>query len=369
MRLRFEREKILNAISTVSKAIPGKTTNNILQCILFDARGREITLTANDNEIGIKTKVEGEIIEPGMTALDAKLIYDIIRKLDDAKDSINIFSDENQNVMISSDDSVFNIQGRNGEEFNYLPEIEKENYICLSHFTLKEVLRQTAFSAMLNDPNKIMGGELLEVKTNKARFITLDGHRISLRNISLRDDYIDYKVIIPVKSLNEISKIISDDNDKDVLIYFNDNYIIFEFDDTVVISRIIEGEYFHIEHMLLSDYEVKIKVNRLKLMNAIDRSIILIRENDHKPLIFDIGENVLKLRMESSYGTMKSDIECEKMGKDLMIAFNPKFLMDALRVIDDEFVDIYFTNSKSPCFIRDSEGTYIYLILPVNFVV
>lgn len=368
MRLSFEREKILNAISIVSKAIPSKTTNSILQCILFDASKDEIMLTANDNEIGIKTKVEGSIQEKGMIALDARLIYDIIRKLDDTGDNIHIFADENHAAIISSGKSVFNIPGRDGEEFNYLPQIEKENYICLSQFSLKEVLRQTLFSALPNDPNKIMGGELLEVVRDKARFITLDGHRISIRNISLRDDYTDHKVIIPVKNLSEIGKIISDDNEKDVYIYFSYHYILFEFDDTIVVSRIIEGEYFNIEHMLLSDYELKIRINRLKLINAIDRSIILIRENDHRPLIFDIGEDLLKLRLESDYGTMRSEIECEKTGKDLMIAFNPKFLMDALRVIDDEFVEIYFTNAKSPCFIRDNDRNYIYVILPVNFI-
>ena len=121
--------------------------------------------------------------------------------------------------------------------------------------------------------------------------------------------------------------------------------------------------------MLLSDYETKLNINKNKLVSSIDQAMTLIRENDHKPIIFDINEAGLTLKIKSSIGSMDIGLDCDISGKNLMIAFNPKFLIDALKVIDDENVDIYMTNPKSPCFIRDNEGKYIYLILPVNFVV
>jgi len=368
MKLTFKQENLLNALGIVSKAIPSKTTNPILECILFDASGKEIKLTANDMELGIETVVEGNIEEKGKIALDAKLIYEIIRKLEGGEDDIVIESKEDFSTVISCNQAVFNIQGRDGEEFAYLPEIEKDNYICLSQFTLREVIRQTIISAAFNETNKMMSGEYIEVSGDKAKFVTLDGHRISIRNIVMKEKYGNAKVIVPGKTLTEISKIITGDNDSEVMIYFGKNQIIFEFDKTIVISRLIEGEYFHIEHMLSEDYETKITINKNKFLNSIDRSLILIRENDHKPIILDIGEGSLKLKVKSSYGTMDAEIPCEKEGKDILIAFNPKFLMDALRVIDDETVDIYMTNPKSPCFIRDEKETYIYLILPVNFI-
>ena len=141
----------------------------------------------------------------------------------------------------------------------------------------------------------------------------------------------------------------------------------FEFDDTVVVSRLIEGEYFRINQMLSSDYETKVAVNKRDFLDAIERASILIRENDKKPIIINITDEGMELKMNSAFGTMNAELAITKFGKDLMIGFNPKFLIDALRIIDDEEVTLYMMNPKSPCFIKDEEENYIYLILPVNF--
>lgn len=213
-----------------------------------------------------------------------------------------------------------------------------------------------------------MAGELFEVKDDNLKVVSLDGHRISIRNINLKDHYSDIKVIVPGKTLSEISKILVGDNEKEVLIYFSRNHILFEFDDTIVVSRLIDGEYFKIDHMLSSDYDTRVKVNKRDFMDNIDRAMILIRDSDRKPIILNVEESNVNMKVKSSFGSMNADVIAHKTGKDIMIAFNPKFLIDALKVIDDEDVELYMMNPKSPCFIRDEEGTYIYLILPVNFI-
>ena len=357
----------MNGINIVMKAVPSKTTMPILECILIDAQTSEIKLTANDMEMGIETKVTGLVSEPGRIALDARLLSEIVRKLPGDDSPILLESDERFNTTIRCGNSIFHIQGRDGEEFSYLPFIEKDHYICLSQFTLKEVIQQTIFSISPNDSNKMMAGELFEVNENQLKVVSLDGHRISIRNVTLKDCYENTKVIVPGKTLSEVSKILGGDNEKEVLIYFSSNHILFEFDDTIVISRLIEGEYFRISQMLSSDYETKVTVNKKEFLDAIERATILIRENDKKPLIITIGDDNMQLKLNSSFGSMNADIMIHKTGKDIMIGFNPKFLIDALRVIDDEEIHIYLMNPKSPCFIKDDEGQYIYLILPVNF--
>lgn len=368
MKLTFQKDNLLSGISIVSKAIPSKTTMDILECILIDASGSEIKLTGNDMELGIETVVEGEILERGKIALDAKLFYEIIRKLSSNESVVVIESDDKFNTVISGDNSVFHIQGKDGEEFSYLPYIERNDYICVSQFTLKEVIRQTLFSIAANDSNKMMGGELFEVKNNTLKVVSLDGHRISIRNIGLKDNYPDNKVIVPGKTLNEISKILTGDNEKEVLIFFSKNHILFEFDKTMVVSRLIEGEYFRIDNMLSIDYETKVKINKREFLDCIERAMILIRESDRKPIIIHIADQNMELKVKSAFGSMNAEVTVHKTGKDIMIAFNPKFLVEALRVIDDEEVDVYMTNPKSPCFIRDEDSQYIYLILPVNFI-
>ena len=366
MKLTFKKDSLLNGINIVLKAVPSKTTMPILECILIDASSDEIKLTANDMELGIETKVDGNILEKGKIALDAKLFSEIIRKLSSEDSVVTIDSDEKFNTVISCENSVFKIQGRDGEEFSYLPYIEKNKYICLSQFSLK-VIQQTIFSISPNDSNKMMTGELFEVNGGTLRVVSLDGHRMAIRKIALKDEYESTKVIVPGKTLNEISKILTGDNEKEVLIYFGTNHILFEFDDTIVISRLIEGEYFKVDQMLSSDYETKVSLNKKEFLDCIERATILIRENDKKPVILNIEDEKMSLKLNSSFGTMNAEILIHKTGKDLMIGFNPKFLIDALRIIDDEEVSLYMMNPKSPCFIKDDEETYIYLILPVNF--
>lgn len=366
MKFVCSKANLLAGLQVVSKAVPSKTTMSILECILVDCSENQIKLTANDMELGIETIIEGDILEKGIIALDAKIFLEIVRKLPDS--DITLATDSSYHTTITCEKAKFNIAGKSGEDFSYLPLIERNDSIVVSQFTLKEVVRQTIFSIADNENNKLMTGELFEINGNELKVVSLDGHRISIRKIILKNEYTPKKVVVPGKTLNEISKILSGDTDKDVTIFFTDKHIVFEFDNTTVVSRLIEGEYFRIDQMLSNDYETKVTINKKELLSCIDRATLLIKEGDKKPIIINITDNSMELKINSTLGSMNEDIDIDKVGKDLMIGFNPKFLIDALRVIDDEQITIYLVNPKAPCFIRDEENTYIYLILPVNFI-
>lgn len=365
MKLICSKSALLTGVQTVSKAVPSKTTMSILECILIDANNGSITLTANDMELGIETVIEGDVLEKGIIALDAKIFMEIVRKLPDS--DITVETDGSYKTLITCEKAKFTIIGKSGEDFSGLPLIEKKDPVIISQYTLKEAIRQTIFSISDNDNNKLMTGELFEINEDELKVVSLDGHRISIRKINLKNSYPFIKVVVPGKTLNEISKILSGDTQKDVQIYFSDKHIIFEFDQTTVVSRLIEGEYFKIDQMLSNDYETKVKINKKELLNCIDRATLLVKEGDKKPIIINITDVNMELKMNSTVGSMNEEIDIEKAGKDLMIGFNPKFLIDALRVIEDEEIEMYLVNPKAPCFIRDDQGRYIYLILPVNF--
>lgn len=352
------------SINISLKAVAGKTTMPILECILIDASANQIKFISNDMELGIETIVEGTIEQKGIVALDAKIFSEIIRKLPDSL--VTIQTNDSLNTMITCEKSKFNIPGKSGEDFTYLPVIEKEESLTISQFTLKEMIRQTIFSIAVNENNKLMTGELFEIKDGILKIVSLDGHRISIRNMQLKKQYPDKKVIVPGKTLGEISKILSGEVDSQVNIYFGQNHILFEFDSTIVVSRLIEGEYFKIEQMLSNDYETMVSINRKEFLDCIDRASLFIRESDKRPIIIQISDGIMELKMNSSMGSMDEHIDIEKEGQDILIGFNPKFLMDALKVIDDETINIYLVNPKAPCFIRDEERHYTYLILPVN---
>lgn len=365
MKITCTKSNLLNGVQIVYKAVPSKTTMSILECILINANEDKIKLTANDMELGIETVIEGTILEKGIIALDAKILFEIVRKLPD--NNITIEKDENLKTVITCEKANFTIIGKSGDDFSYLPDLEKNEPLIISQFTLKEVVRQTIFSIADNDNNKLMTGELFEINENVLKVVSLDGHRISIRKIELKNQYENKKVVVPGKTLNEVSKILSGDTDKDIYIYFMDKHIVFEFDNTIVVSRLIEGEYFKIDQMLSNDYETKLQINKKEFLDCIDRATLLVKEGDKKPIIINILESNMELKINSTVGSMNEDIDISKTGKDLMIGFNPKFLIDALRVIDDETITLYMVNPKAPCFIKNDEESYIYLILPVNF--
>lgn len=365
MHIICDKSKLIEGMNIVMKAIPGKTTMMILECVVIEVIDNQIKLIANDLQLGIETLIDGEIKQEGSVAVGAKVFFEIIRKL--PSDNVSITVDEDYHMNISCGKAKFNIMAKATDEFPYLPNIVKDKNVNISQFTLKDIIRQTVFSISDNENAKVMTGELFEIHDSELKVVSLDGHRISIRKVKLNQSYDDVSVIIPGKTLIEISKIINGGMDDEVSIFFTDKHVLFEFEDTIVLSRLIEGEYYKIDKMLSTDYETKVTVNKREMLECIDRSTLLLKESDKKPVIIDVQDDYMKFAMNSAIGSMDEDIDASKEGKDILIGFNPRFLMDALRVIDEDEITMYMINPKAPCFIRDQEETYIYLILPVNF--
>ena len=365
MHIICDKSKLIEGMNIVMKAIPGKTTMMILECVVIEVKDNQIKLIANDLQLGIETLIDGEIKQEGSVAVGAKVFFEIIRKL--PSDNVSITVDEDYHMNISCGKAKFNIMAKATDEFPYLPNIVKDKNVNISQFTLKDIIRQTVFSISDNENAKVMTGELFEIHDSELKVVSLAGHRISIRKVKLNQSYDDVSVIIPGKTLIEISKIINGGMDDEVSIFFTDKHVLFEFEDTIVLSRLIEGEYYKIDKMLSTDYETKVTVNKREMLECIDRSTLLLKESDKKPVIIDVQDDYMKFAMNSAIGSMDEDIDASKEGKDILIGFNPRFLMDALRVIDEDEITMYMINPKAPCFIRDQEETYIYLILPVNF--
>ncbi len=364
MKIICTQSDLQQKVRTVSRAVAVHSTIPIMECILITAYDDEIRMTANNKELGIETIVPGRVLDQGDVALDAKVFSDIISKL--PQSDVHITTDDNFVTFINCENSSFNISGRSGEDFAYLPQIENDNYISISEFALKQIIQKTIFAISSNESNITLTGELFEVHEDQLRIIALDGHRVSIRYEKLKDSYGDERVIVPGKTLNDLTKILEGDAEKEVNIYFTKNHVSFNFRDTLVISRLIEGKFIDVMRMVTDDYETKVTVNKADLYSCIDRSTLLSKENDRKPIVMHITDEYMTIDMKSSLGSMREEISVVKEGKDLTIGFNPKFFTDALREIEDEEVSLYMINYKCPCFIKNEEGTYIYMILPVN---
>jgi DNA polymerase-3 subunit beta len=365
MKISCRQQDLLSSINIALKAVSTKSTMPVLECLFIETIDGKIKISSSNMELNIDTILNGRVEEEGQVALNSKIFSDMVRKLPD--DMVNISVDENYLTTLKCGKSKFTISGLSGYDFPKIPEFSRDDSVEISHFTLREIIRQTIFSVSDNENNKVMTGEHFEINDNILTVTSLDGHRISMRNVELKQSYDSKDVIIPGKSLNEIIKLLDTDIEKYVTIYFSDKNIIFEFDDTIVLSRLIEGRYLNVRQMINDDFDTKFTVNKKEFYDCFDRSMLLVKESEKRPLIIGIYDGRITLNMKTSIGTLDEEIEVEKEGKDMMIGFNPKFIMDVLRVIDDDEITIYMTNAKAPCFIRNESSSYNYLVLPVNF--
>ena len=364
MKIRCNQEDFSSAINIVSKAVAVRSTLTIAECILITAFGDEIKLTANNNELGIETIMDGTIEEEGMIAVDAKIFSEFIKSF--PSDQIIMTTDEKYAINLKCGSSNLDLTGRSGDDFAFLPEIEHQNAVEIPQMALKDIIRQTIFSTADSESNAVMRGEQFLIEGNILQMTSVDGHRFSIRRIGLNDDYGSKSAIVPAKTLNELSKILRDDMNEFVQIVFSNNNMLFLFDTTTVVTRLIEGEFLDINRMMMADYETKFSVSKKLMTETLRRAALLSREGDKKPIIMNVNDDVLHIELKTHVGSLNEDIVISKEGKNLKIGFNPSFLLDVFNVVDDENVDIYMGSSRYPCYIKDEAKTYNYMVLPVN---
>ncbi|MBR3039576.1 MAG: DNA polymerase III subunit beta [Lachnospiraceae bacterium] len=364
MKFSVSKNDLQNAISTVIKAVPVKSNLTNADCILVDAKDDEIRLVANNSEMAIECICTGRVLEEGSVCLESKMFQELIRKLPD--DLIEVECDKNYLTTVHYKDNKYDLIGKETDTFNDIPVFDYKEHLDIFEFSLKEIIRQTIFSISDNEANKTLRGELFEIKDGILRVVSLDGQRVSIRRIEIEDKSLNKKIIVPGKSLNDLFNILGKESNGMATMHFTDNHLIVTFESTTFVTRLIDGEFFNIDNVLSKEYSTKITINKKELYDCVDRSTIFAREGDKKAIVLSIGENIIEMYMNSSKGSMREKIEIEKSGNDLKIGFNPKYLTDALRAIDDETIHLYLSTPKSPLFIRDDADSFTYMILPVN---
>ncbi|WP_054743207.1 DNA polymerase III subunit beta [Cellulosilyticum ruminicola] len=364
MHIYCRQDLLLNSINTVLKACSTKTTMPILECILLQASNNKLTLVGNNLELGIESTIDAEVIIEGYIALEAKIFSEIIRKM--PGEIVEISSDDHFMTSIVSEKSKFQIAGQSGKDFPGLPSVEKTNSCTVSQLVLKDMIRQTIFSVAQDETRPILTGEMLQIKDNSLNLVSVDGYRISYRKTTLSIENTDVEVVIPGKTLVEINKILSSEEEQ-VTIYFEDKHVLFDLGDSKVVSRLLEGEFLKYEQVFSSDYETQIVVDRKNLLMSIERAALISREGKKNPIKLEMDGDKVIITSNAELGTVREELDVELEGKEITIAFNPKYLIDSLKAIDDDKVCINFISALTPCIIKPEEGDhYKYLILPIR---
>lgn len=368
MHIRCQQEILLNSVNTVLKAVSNRTTLPILECILIQTKNDRLVLVGNDLELGIESTMNSEILSSGHVALEAKIFSEIIRKL--PNEIVEISVDENFMTTIQCQNSKFRIAGQSGSDFPELPKVEKLQGITLPQPKLKDMIRQTIFSVAQEETRPILTGSLLQIKDGGFNMVSVDGYRISYRHTQLSIDNENTDVVVPGKTLGEISKILSGEEADLVTIYFTDKHVLFDLETSIVVSRLLEGEFLRYEQSFSSDYETKVLVDRRAFLMSIERAALISREGKKNPIKIELSSESMIITSNTELGTAREEIQVSLQGKDLLIAFNPRYLIDALRSIEEDEVEIYFISSLSPCIIQPVDGNHFkYLILPIRLSV
>jgi len=369
MKFICEKEKLMIGLNTVSRSSVSRTTTPILDGILINVTNEEIILTTNDSEIGMECKIEYiEAKEIGKTVVDCKMFGDIIRKLPNGE--ITIYVNEKNLLVIECEGSIYKLSTLNANEFPTLPTINVEKSIQVSSKVLKELIKKTIFAISMEENRPVFTGSLFEVKEDLLNVVSVDGFRLALRKALVTDASNDFSAIVPGKYLNEIVKNLQETDDL-VKIGTAKNQALFELPTCKVVTRLLEGEFLNYHNVIPKEKETRIKVNKNNLQGAIERasifSITAAEKEKKYPIKMYVTLGSLIISCTSQIGDAKEEVMVETSGKELEIGFNPKYMLDALKVIDDEEVYLDFGSNISPCIIRSVvDDAYTYMVLPVR---
>ena len=368
MKFICEREKLLKAINSVVRGVASKTTMPILEGILIQTNDNEIKLTTYDLEIGIEYVIESEVEEQGNTVVNAIMFSEIIRKLPDTQISITL--NENNLLVIECEGSLYKLATMNPEEFPELPKINIESSIQLDQKTLKSMIRKTIFAVSIEENRPIFTGCLFAINDNKLNVVAVDGFRLAWTSNFLENKSSDFKAVIPGKTLNEVNKIILDSYDF-IKIGVSKNQALFEMENCKIVTRLLDGEFLNYKSVIPQNWETRIRVNRRDIQECFERVSLISASSTEKekkyPVKINIEVGKITISCTNQTGDAKEELFIETEGKDLEAGFNPKYFLDALKVIDDEEIFINFGTSISPCIIKPIENEdYIYMILPIR---
>lgn len=376
MKFSIQRDRLVQSVQDVMKAVTSRTTIPILTGIKLVATSEGVTLTGSDSDISIESFIphseDGmeyvEIKETGSIVLQARFFSEIVKKL--PTDTVEISVDSSLLVVIKSGKSEFKLNGLSAEEYPQLPQLNEEKAFKLPTDLLKSLIKQTVFSVSTSETRPILTGVNWKVSQNELTCVATDSHRLSQRKAFVESDLEQtYNVVIPGKSLNELNKIL-DDTNEDIEIVITDNQILFKAKHLLFFSRLLEGNYPDTTRLIPTESKTMFTVTTKDLLHSIDRASLLARENRNNVVkLTTIDNNELEISSHTpEIGNVVEEVMTENLeGEELKISFSAKFMMDALKAIEAPEVTIQFSGAMRPFVIRPvNDDSILQLIVPVR---
>ena len=359
MKFQIEKSALASIVSTVSRAISAKTSMQILEGIYMEATEDQLILRATDTEISMESRHACFVEETGSIVLNASLFGDIVRKLPNAM--VHIKS-EGQKLSLVCEQSEFEIMGQNPEEYPQLPELGGDEKIVVTGESLLKAFKETQFATSNDDMRIVLTGVLLDVQPEGIIFVALDGYRMALSRIrgeqSVRRD-----LILPARGVSEIAKLI----DETKTLEIGNNHVLIQFDETKFFTKLLNGEFFRYNSLIRTEHDVKVTCDRKQMIDALERASLMTGKERNGLVRLEIKDDQIEILSNSEVGKVHETIRAQKTGADLTIAFNARYLLEGIRVMDTEEITMGFTDAVNPCIITPLNGNdMLYLVLPVR---
>lgn len=362
MKIKINQNNFAKHINFAQKGISSRSTLQILDGILLETKNNKLKLTASDLQISIETYVDCEIEKEGSIVVNSKILGDIVRKLPNELIYIEV---ENNNVNIKCENSEFNILGNPANEYPDLPIIIEQDSFNLPNDLFKSAIKQTVFSTTQDETRPSLTGVLFEITNNTISFIALDGYRLALKKAPVQSNK-DIKIIIPGRALNELNKII-DDNEENIKIGAATGHVIFDIGDTIIYSRLLEGQFFNYKEIIRKEHKTSAVVNKKDFQESLERASLLAKEEKANLIKLSIIDGEIIIKSNSEIGNVNEIIKADVNGDNINIAFNSKYIFEGIKVIDSEEIQLNFMGSLNPCIINPvQDENYTYLVLPVR---
>ncbi len=375
MEFSIQRDYFITQLNDTLKAISPRTTLPILTGIKIDAKNEGIVLTGSDSEISIEitipNQVDGEeivnVTEPGSVVLPGRFFVDIIKKLPGRE--VKLSTNEQFQTLITSGHSEFNLSGLDPDQYPLLPQVSSEDALQLPVKVLKNVIAQTNFAVSTSETRPVLTGVNWLIQENELICTATDSHRLAVRKLKLEDEEIgDKNVIIPGKALAELNKIMTE-SEEHIDIFFASNQVLLRVGNVNFISRLLEGHYPDTSRLFPENYEIKLALDNSDFYHAIDRASLLAREGGNNVIKLSAGDEQVELSSTSpEIGTVKEEVTANEVeGGNLKISFNSKYMMDALKAIDNDEVEVEFFGTMKPFILKPKDDdTVTQLILPIR---
>lgn len=362
MKCVLGREALLNGLQIVQNVVTNRTTLPILGNALIQASEGKLVISTTDLDTGVRATVEAEVTKPGATTLPARKLASIIKELPAAEVDIEV--DSKQNATITSGASFFRIMGLPEEDFPAFPKPEGAKLFKMKQSAFRDMLKRSSYAISTDESRYVLNGVLLCFKDNKLTMVATDGRRLALVDQELEfPKSSEAEVILPSKAVTELQRILK--GDEEMTITLSDTQIAFDLGAVYLVSKLIEGNYPNYQQVIPAEAQVKVKIPREQLLEAVHRVALVSSEKSNSVKLSFTKDKLDITANTPEVGEAKETLPVQYGADDLTIAFNPMFLMDPLRNIEVEDISFDFIDELSPGVIK-YDNSFLYVIMPMR---